>query len=143
VLAQHLWMTELTDARLEKAFHRSGGYFELGKYYEGWFDDFELFLTVLGCTFASGEAHPDCVSPFATMKGISGCKKTEALVAERGFKYCVRTIELCPRAKLILARGVPRREMPTEWRALLPLSEDRKSEPHEIGRGCSQRDLTR
>jgi hypothetical protein len=64
---------ELTDARVEKAFHRSEGYFELGRYYDEWFDDYEPFLTALSRTFANGEAcHTDYVSPFRHNKGNFG-----------------------------------------------------------------------
>jgi hypothetical protein len=116
---------ELTDDRLEKAFHRSEGYFVLGKYYGGWFDDYGPFLTQLGCTFASGDAcHTDYVSPFATTRGISGCKKAETLVAEGGFRFWLQMIELCPRVKLILAHGARARKIKfqrhfgIEWRPI-------------------------
>src|SRR5580658_2580544 len=53
---------------------------------------------------------------FATIKGISGCKDTEALIAERGFQYWVQMIELCPRAQLIVAFGAHARKIRIQQR---------------------------
>ena len=96
----------LTQTRLEEAFRRSDGYFEIGNQYAKWFNKYAEFLDALSVPFIEGRAcHTDYVSPFATRVRISRCRPAADLLEEAGFRCWLDVIERCPRVELIFGHG--------------------------------------
>ncbi len=110
---------DCTDDDIADARRLAEGYFELGNYYEGWFDKLEPFLDELGLSFAEGQAcHTDYVSPFATNSGIGGFASDLAQELAReygGIETWRRTLAMMPGLEMIVGFGAAWRAMPETW----------------------------
>ena len=104
----------LSPARLEEAFRRARGYFELGNAYWQWFGQYSEFLESLGTPFSEGMAcHTDYVSPFATRTGLSRCSsRTRAMLCEFGEPVWVEVLIRCTRLEVLFGHGAGWRRVP-------------------------------
>ncbi len=107
---------DCTDDDIADARRLAEGYFELGNYYEGWFDKLEPFLDELGLSFAEGEAcHTDYVSPFATTSGIGSLNSRPARKLARdhgGIKTWQRMLAMMPELEMSVGFGAGWKIMP-------------------------------